>query len=436
MSRRSTSRSAEPRHVPSPRERAAVRRLASARLVSLTGSGAAFAALAYIMFQLTGESRWVSWTLLLTFGAQGLFAPLGSALGDRFERRKVLVIADLAAAAGFVALAFAQTPGQLLVMAFVTATLESPIWSVSAAAVPNLVEPEDLTWANGMVAVGRNIGNLVGPILGGVTVAVIAPDSTPDQLQTAGYFVFGLNAVTFAGSAWLIGTTPGSFSGERGEDDRFGGLRDGIVFLLRDRVLRAITLAWVVLLLGAGFTLVAEVALADELGAGAIGYGLLNAGWGGGAALGSFLAQRYLRERYEARALIWGVALVGVCLGLIGVAPWLPLAVGLMVGAGTGEGIGGVAEQGILQRRTPDHVRSRVIGASESAILIALALSFAFGGEVVDAIGPRGAYAVGGLSCLAAALVLVGPLRKEHLDTPLLTSPDAAQVPATERRPT
>ena len=155
----------------------------------------------------------------------GLFAPLGSALGDRFDRRKVLVIADLAAAVGFVALAFAQTPAQLLVMAFITATLESPIWSVSAAAVPNLVGPEDLTWANGMVAVGRNIGNLVGPILGGVLVAVIAPDSTPDQLQTAGYFVFGLNAITFVGSAWLIGTTPGSFSGERGEDDRFGGLQ-------------------------------------------------------------------------------------------------------------------------------------------------------------------------------------------------------------------
>ncbi len=50
-------------------------------------------------------------------------------------------------------------------------------------------------------------------------------------------------------------------------------MRDGVVFLLRDRVLRAITLAWVVLLLGAGFTLVAEVALAEELGAGAIGYG-------------------------------------------------------------------------------------------------------------------------------------------------------------------
>jgi len=374
------------RQVPPMRERAAVRRLAAARLISLTGSGAAFAALAYIVFKLTGESRWVSWTLLLTFGAQGVLAPLGGALGDRFDRRRVLVVADLAAAVGFVGLAFARTPGQLLAMAFVTAALESPIWSVSATAVPNLAGPEYLSWANGTVAVGRNIGNLIGPILGGVLVAVFAPDSTPEQLRTAGYRVFGANAISFVGSAWLIGRTPGSFSGERDEDHRFGGLRDGVVFLLRDRVLRAITLAWVVLLLGAGFTLVAEVALAEELGGGSIGYGLLNAGWGGGAALGSFLAQRFLRERYESRALIWGVALVGLCLGLIGIAPWLPLAVGL------------------------------VIGASESAILIALALSFAFGGEVVDALGPRGAYAVGGLSCLAAALILVRPLGREHLE--------------------
>ena len=130
--------------------------------------------------------------------------------------------------------------------------------------------------------------------------------------------------------------------------------------------------------------------------------------------------------------MIWGVALVGLCLGLIGIAPWLPVAVGLMVGAGTGEGIGGVAEQGILQRRTPDHVRSRVIGASESAILIALALSFAFGGEVVDAIGPRGAYFVGGLSCLAAALVLVRPLGREHREQAQIGSP--AQAAGSSKR--
>ena len=110
-------------------------------------------------------------------------------------------------------------------------------------------------------------------------------------------------------------------SGERGEDARVGGLKDGVVFLLARSRAAAITLAWVVLLLGPGFTLVADAPLAEELGAGAIGYGLLNAGWGGGAALGSFLAQRYPRERRGAR--LDGGGAVGLCLrGLIGIAPW------------------------------------------------------------------------------------------------------------------
>ena len=98
--------------------RSAVRRVAVARGISLTGSGAAFAVLAYIVYRLTGDSAiWLSMTLLLTMGVQGLVQPFASWLGDRFDRRRVLVISDLCAAAGFVALAFARTPGQLVAIA-------------------------------------------------------------------------------------------------------------------------------------------------------------------------------------------------------------------------------------------------------------------------------------------------------------------------------
>src|SRR5918994_989824 len=147
--------------------RSAVRRVASARGISLTGSGAAFASLAYIVYRLTGESAvWLSVTLLLTMGLQGLVQPFASWLGDRFDRRRVLVISDLAAAAGFVALAFARTPGQLIAVAAVTAVLESPVWAVAGASIPNLIEEEHLPWANGQVAIGRHLGSFIGPLLG------------------------------------------------------------------------------------------------------------------------------------------------------------------------------------------------------------------------------------------------------------------------------
>ena len=66
----------------------------------------------------------------------------------------------------------------------------------------------------------------------------------------------------------------------------------GFRFLAQDRVLRTIAIAWAIVLLGIGPLLVAELPLAEELGWGSFGYGLLVAAWGGGSLLGVRLAPR------------------------------------------------------------------------------------------------------------------------------------------------
>ncbi|MBI3647297.1 MAG: MFS transporter [Actinobacteria bacterium] len=397
-----------------PEGRKAVRRVAAARLVSLTGSGAAFAALAYLVYRLTGaSSAWVSLTLLLTLGVQGIAQPLVSWLGDRADRKRVLVASDLLSTVGFMALALMRSPGQLVTVACATAIVASPVFAVSSAVVPNLVDEKDLAWANGRIALGRSVGNLVGPILGGAIVAALAPGRHPTggQLHEAGLWVFGFNALTFLVSAWLVGTTRGRFNDERPAEPQYRGVRAGFRFVARDRVLRAILLAWVVMLVGAGLILVAEVALADSFGKGSLGYGLLSALWGGGAAVGSLLAGRVLTARREGNAFTLSILAASVGLFLIAASPWWILVLLLMGALGMTDGLGTVAEQGIIQRRTPDEVRSRVGGAIETAALLAFAASFGFGGFLVDAFGPRVAYTVGGAAALLATLVLVGPLR-------------------------
>jgi MFS family permease len=397
-----------------PAGRSAVRRVAVARLISLTGSGAAFAALAYLVYRLTGgSSAWVSLTLLATLGVEGFAQPLVSWLGDRTERRRLLVASDLLSAVGFGVLATMRSPGQLVVVACATAIVASPVFAVSSAAVPNLVGEDDLSWANGQIALGRNVGNLIGPILGGAIVAALAGGNHPSgsELHAAGAWVFGFNAVTFATSAWLVGTTPGRFNDERQSEPEHRGVRAGFRFVLGDRVLRAILLAWVVMLMGAGLILVAEVSLADSFNKGALGYGMLTALWGGGAAFGAILAGRVLNARREGRAFTLSILAASVGLFLIAASPWWIVVLVLMAGLGVSDGFGSVAEQGIIQRRTPDAVRSRVGGAIEAAALLALAASFAFGGFVVDAFGPRSAYVIGGVAALLATLVLAGPLR-------------------------
>jgi len=394
--------------------RRSVRRVSFARLISLAGSGAAYAALAFMMFTLTGgSSAWVSATLLLTIGVQGFVQPVASWLGDRFDRRRLLVTVDLCAAAGFCVLAFMREPVWLLIVACVTAVIESPIWAVSSSVIPNLVDEGDLAWANGQIAVGRNIGNLVGPLAGGTLVALLAPGDPPthDALYRAGLIIFLANAASFAVSAWLMATAPGRFSEDRRGGAEHQGIRAGAVFALHDGVLRPVILAWAVVLLGAGFILVAEVAMADLFGQGAFGYGLLTALFGGGAVLGSYLGGRFLSTRREPVALLVSVAATAVAFLLIAVSPWWPLVLVAMMAGGAVEGYGSVAEQGVFQRRTPDAVRSRVNGFVETTVLVSLAVGFGMAGPVVDAFGPRSAYVIGAAGGLIGFLVMLPGMR-------------------------
>jgi MFS family permease len=397
--------------------RAAVRRVALARGISLTGSGAAFTVIAVLVYRLTDEAaEWLSLTLLLTLGLQGLVQPLASWLGDRFDRRRVLVVSDLAAAGGFVALAFARTPGQLVAIAAVTAVLESPVWAVAGASIPNLIDEEHLPWANGQVAIGRHLGSFIGPILGTQIVGLMAGDAASDErLLTAGAFVFGINTVSFLVSAWLIGSTPGRFNDVRPAESEHAGIRAGFRYAMRDRVLRAILIGWSVLLLGVGLILVAELPYADVFGQGEEGYGLISALWGGGAALGAVVAARRLTARGEPATLVVSILLGGAIMIAIGWSPLWILALAFMVAEGLCEGFASVAEQGLLQRRTPDEVRSRVAGVVEAATLIALAVSLTIGGPIVEALGPRAAYQISGLMTLIGGLVMVGPLRRPGL---------------------
>ncbi len=378
----------------------AVRRLAVARLISITGGAAAYTALMFYVYELTGSATWLSAALFLTFGVSGFFAPLAGAIGDRFDRRRVMIVSDLAGVAVFTAMAFVADPGVLLALAFLSALAETPFWTASAAAIPNLVGPEDLSWANGLVALGRNAGIMLGPAIGGVLVATIGPA-----------WVFGLNALTFVVSAILVASVRGSFAGDRSDADEHRGLRAGFVFIARDRVLRTLVLAWVALVFGLGLVMVADVPLVEFFNAGAIGYGLLITFWGAGSVVGSF-AGRYLDERREPMALFAGTALIAVTTASIAISPWFGpiLLLGLL--SGFGDAIVLVAEQGIQQRRTPDAVRSRVIAASEGVTSISYVIGLAFAGVVLRAVGPQHVYAIGGLAAAVGALALIPVLRR------------------------
>jgi MFS family permease len=288
----------------------------------------------------------------------------------------------------------------MLAIALVSAAAQAPFYSASTAAVPNLVGADEIAWANGTVSVGRNAGQVLGPVLGGVLVGIVDPS-----------IVFLLNAACFAASAALVRSVHGRFSdGAAADSEEHRGVRAGFRFLFGDPVLRMITLAWVVLLAGVGPILVAELPLTRMFGVGSAGYGLLAGSWGAGAIAGSFLGQR-LGSRRERAVMIASAAGMAAGFAVIGVAGWFAVVLSGMAFAGIAEGAGSVAEQGIVQRRTPDAVRSRVIAASEAALLVAFAASFGFASPIIGIAGVQGTYLIAAAASVAAAAILVPAMR-------------------------
>jgi MFS family permease len=390
--------------------RSAVRRIALARAISIAGGAAAFTALMFAVYERTHhDPLWLAAALILTFGMNGVLGWFAGALGDRFDRRRVMIVSDLAGASVFAAAAFVHDPGLLLVCGFLAAVAESPFWSASGAAIPALVDdPKDIEHANSLVAIGVNSGIFLGPAIGGLFIGAVGANA-----------IFGANAVSFVLSAALIWSVRRPFH-ERvtvEHTDEHRGVWAGIRFIVSDGVLRRILIASSVMVVFIGLVMVSDLPLVhvfygrpDEIGR---GYGLLIACWGLGSVAGSFLARR-LTERTEIRWLI--VTNCGFAVSLIfqGAAPWFVLMLGFVLVNGTCDAVSMVAVRSIHQRRAPDIVRSRVMAAQDAAANLGVAIGYAIAAPIVSAAGPRLAYIGAGVGALGSTALL---LRLRHVST-------------------
>jgi MFS family permease len=357
-------------------------------------------------------------SLLLTFGVSGLVGPVAGALGDRFDRRTVLIWSEATAALFFVAMVFVDAPVALIALAFGSAIAEQPFFSASRAAIPVLIErDEDLSWANSLITMGVHTGIAVGPVIGGVLVALAGPS-----------WVFGINAASFVASLLVTLTIRAPFQEERtqAQHEEHRGMLAGLRYLVREPVLRRLAVAWVVFVLGMGMGMVADAPLAAQFDAGGFGFGLLIACWGTGSVAGTFVG-RWMSARTEPIWMVAGAAGITVTAFGVGLVPWFWLVLACLLAMGICDGLTIVAENSIVQRRTPDAVRSRTMAAFESTLSLGLAVAFVAAGPVLDAVGPQPVYRIGGAFALGSTLVLLPLLRLRRMP-----QPDAAAEPDVE----
>jgi len=153
--------------------RSKIRRLATGRLISVTGSAAAYAALNYTVWSRTHSPAMQALSLLLTFGVAGIIGPVAGALGDRYDRRMVMIWSEAISMVFFGAMAFVHAVPGLILLAFASAIADLPFFTASRAAIPSLVDaPDDVSWANSLVSMGMHAGIAIGPMIGGVLVTI------------------------------------------------------------------------------------------------------------------------------------------------------------------------------------------------------------------------------------------------------------------------
>jgi MFS family permease len=390
--------------------RSAVRRLATARFVSLAGSDATGIAIGFALYEQTHSPKWISLSLLLTIGAGAVLAPLGGRLGDLADRRRLLVATEIASAAVFVVLVVVHTPMALLGLALLATAIGTVFGPASGAAIAHVAGEQELTWANGLVATSSNVGKTAGRLTGGALVAALGAGS-----------VFMLDAMTFLASALIIRSVRRGLSapidGPRAPvpaGPRKGGLR----IVVGDRTLRLVTAAACISTFATAFSMTAEIPLAFELGAGAIGLGALTAAWGLGMVAGSWYAGRTLHRGNEATGLFAGRVTMALGVALVAVAPALGAAVACYALGGLGGGFMGVAAQSLVLRNAPEHARATVLGALDACRNVAFGVGVVLAGATVAAAGPRPVYAavgvlmaIGALPAAALVVRLGGPRR-------------------------
>jgi MFS family permease len=371
------------------------RRLALSRLASLTAGSAAYIALISAIYNETGSALWVSAALFAGVVGSVVGAPAAGWIGDRFERRRVMVGSDLAAAVVASAMALTVDSALALTLLFgLLAVVESPFEPSSASAMPNLVPAESLPRANALVAGTTSASYLLGPLLGGLLLGAGA--SAPQLLA--------VDAVSFVVSAALVVSIRRPF-GLGGGTESEPGIWAGVRLIVHEPVLRVLITASMVSLLGMGIVNVANYPLSIHLGGGTEGYGALEALLGGGGLLGAAIAARMLNVSRAPLIITVMYAVSGVGLLLAGLAPVLAVALAGMAIAGTGRGLGDVADRTLVQARTDDARRSRVFAAQEGAAHTAFSAAALVGGLIVSAAGARAGILAAAGCGLAAALV-------------------------------
>lgn len=351
------------------------------------------------IFRLTRSPAAVGLTGLVGFVALVIGTLAAGAFVDAFDRRKVLIAAQvgfMAASATLLLGAIAERPpvglvyGAIAVIAAVSA-IDSPARS---AMTPRLVGRDLLPSALALNQVAWNATALLGPALAGVVVAEIGLA-----------WAYGIDLVTYLamlGAALLIRPMPP----ERGDTATTGwrAVVEGFAYLRRRPVLQSTFVIDIVAMVFGMPRALFPILAVTQFHRGVEVVGLLFAAPALGALVAALTGGWLKHVRHQGMAVVWAVVLWGAgiaAFGLVGSNLWLGLF--FLAFAGAADVISAVFRSTILQLSVPDSLRGRISGIFLLVVTGGPRLGDLEAGLVASVASPTFSVVSGGLLCIAGA---------------------------------
>jgi MFS family permease len=385
------------------------RLFAAGSLVSNTGTWMQRVAQDWLVLTLTGSAGALGITTGLQFLPIVLLSPIAGVLADRFPKRRVLVLAQvamgaLAATLGVLALTGLARPWHVYVLAFLFGTAAAVDTPARQAFVNEMVPRDQLQNAVGLNSVSFNVGRLLGPATAGVLIAWLG-----SGVSATGWVIM-LNAVSYLA---VIVSLLKMRASELAPAPRLGRgpgqLRDGLRYVRgRPDIMLVMAVVFFAGTFGLNFQMTTALMATEVYGKGAGEYGVLGSILAIGSITGSLLAARRIGSRQ--RLVIVAAIAFGVSVTIAGLMPsYLTFALFLPV-CGVSAMTMMTSANSFVQLASADHVRGRVMALYMAIFMGGTPIGAPTLGWVAEQYGARWTLVGGGLltvlGVIGSAIVL------------------------------
>lgn len=368
-------------------------------VASQIGTRGTVAANFYQVYDLTGSIAYTGLVGAAQAVALLVLSPLGGALADRIDRRRLLQAAQSVALLVAVVLAWLTLTDRALawhvvlsvVLTTAAATFDQP---ARQALIPALVPRNQIGQAIALLNPSRELAILIGPLMAGLLITAGGPG-----------LMYAVDAVTYAVLVVILAVLkipPLALPAER--RSVFGSIVEGARYIRRRPLIYTLMGLDLSATVFSAYRVLLPALAVDVLHVGSTGYGVLSSAPSAGALLATYVVYRTVeRSERQGRVLLASTAFYGMAAVMLAHSPTLLVAVIAAGLLGAFDAMATTIRHAAVQIDTPDEIRGRVTAFYQMSSRGGPAIGDVVVGGFAGLVGPVVALTVGGLTPILVA---------------------------------